>query len=244
MPVEDVIGTAEALGPNSIKLDWEIFIPFSPDLLTNIAIWRKAKLESYADLDPVGQFSDQIGTVHLTEVGAARPIFHANAGDPYIEFNGIDQRLFAQGTLPPASTDYYRLIVVDYLAQLDTFETFWWSYIENFRSGSFFGDNVRCYRPWENGVDQAIPEQPTGDFAIFVKREGDVFTSRVNGSESVVSGVSTAALHQSEYIGAAADFTEQCNYRCKEIITGDGTISAPEFAQLAEYIMNEYGIVL
>jgi hypothetical protein len=64
-----------------------VILPESPTLLLDL----QADALVLSDGDPVSTWADASGNGHnFTQTGSARPTYHAGAGYPYLEFDGID----------------------------------------------------------------------------------------------------------------------------------------------------------
>src|SRR5688572_24082118 len=69
-------------------------IPTVPGDLASLVHHVRAKsIAGVADGDPLGTWEDLEGSGDLSSTGANRPTFHTNAGNPYVQFDGLNHFL-------------------------------------------------------------------------------------------------------------------------------------------------------
>lgn len=212
-----------------------------PAGLTHVAHWWKASAIDYlADGAAVPVFPDLIGGANFGQTGSARPIWVANAGDPYIQLDGVDDSMAA--TIA-SLTDYILITVWERVSTIA-------GYARLFESSSL--GILICQDSNTNGqlhfpnaatpLSRTTAAPPTGFMSLLAERIGSAGRFRINGSETTGT-IATTASGTTLTLGKSAS-GEWANVRVKEIILCNDAFETGEEAALATYINDEYGLTL
>lgn len=229
-------------GAQWMVLEKNIAIPAFPDFtpadLANIAYRWKASDLSLSDNDPVATWADSIGSADLTEA-TNRPTYKANSGDPYVEFDGSNDKLTA--TIA-SLTDFVAVFVCEWVTNsgsprmLDT--------TGNGIRVMTFGTASLLLVPQGGTVFVAMPAAPTGFFASRASRIGTAGVITVNGTVSSPDTVDATAVGTTLYVGCDNASGNFCNVRIKELFIMNGDFEEFELSWLRQYIDEEYGLTL
>ncbi len=216
-------------------------VPWTPASIAGIEHWYRAADESYADNAPVSIFTDRVGSAHLQASGSARPTFKINGGDPYIEFDGVDD-LLSLNPAWPALTDCSICMVYEIVSDVAIYDRFLSSYTWEIMAP---GTNSvsRFNSAGGAALDVATPSRPTGFRAAFFERVGTASKYRYAGNE-VAAADGTTAFHQGAAIGGAMFGGNYANIRVKELMACSSGLSGGEYSNLMSYLLTRYGIVL
>jgi hypothetical protein len=197
----------------------------------------------FSNDDPVSTWEDLIGADDATGSLTTRPLYKTNAGDPYVHWDGIDDKL----SLSNMPTGDFSITVV-------------WQYHAKKAYGILFGnasdslqlgyestnDNLLFQTVGGGGtLLRPIPATPTGFMVGYAERVSTSGKLRVDGSETTGS-VSGSAISGSWLLGefGSSPTTYQGDIDVKEIIICDAAVTGSDFTSLATYINNEYGLTL
>lgn len=217
---------------------------WTPADLPDIIHWyRTREIVGLSNDDPVSSWEDLIGSADMSGSSTTRPLYKTGGGDPYLHFDGTDDKL----TLSPTNlTGDYALVFI-------------WQYHAKKAYGMLLGnsgqslqisydntnDAVNYIVPSSFSLTRSIPSAPTGDIAGYFERSGTTGKLRINGSETTGT-VGTGALGTSWLVGefSGVPGTYQGDIDLKEVIVCDAPITGGDFTDLAAYINSEYGLTL
>lgn len=211
---------------------------FTPADLPSIQHWYKATDLVLSDNDPVATWADKFGSKNLTAAGSVRPTYKANAGDPYVEFDGTDDVL-ANLTMAGGWNDTFGVVIVDILTTGVDFQR-----VVDMSSVilATMASGDMLFAVLGGGPSEPMPARPTGFMAVYYERDGALRKIRLNGSETTSADAPTATGTELRLGGSAAG--EYKNMRLKEVILGSNNLSAGNFTSLAGYIFDTYGLTL
>lgn len=204
-----------------------------------------ADLSALADNDPVGLWTDNVGTADASSSGTARPTYKANAGDPYVEFDGVNDYL--SFNLDEPLGDYSVCMVLEETNDTTDYNMYldqgFYEGIEIYSAGT--GRPVSS-SDHGTGFSIAKPAVPTGFMGIYLSRKNDSARLRLNGVEnSVASGGSTAPSTLGMTIGAGdGGIPTFAHIRVKRIIIFRVSLNATHFDALAADMLSEYGVTI
>jgi hypothetical protein len=214
---------------------------WSPADLSNITQWFKATTLALSDNDPVSTWVDSINGNDATGAGAARPTYKANAGDPYVEFDGTNDSLTF--TRSAALNDLTVVVVLDMLTSVDYDRVFqlgstnlaaMWAFPTINRFDGYLGATVV----------EGPSDTPAGFFVATLSRVTTTGVVRINGVDSAGFAVGSGAINTTSALGSNTAGGENCHERLKEVIICSGAITGGDFTSLATYILDTYGLTL
>ncbi|QQS33486.1 MAG: hypothetical protein IPM50_02575 [Acidobacteriota bacterium] len=217
---------------------------WTPAELPDIVHWyRVREMTGIGDNDPVTSLPDLIGSAHIPAPSGKEPIYKANSGDPYVEFDGVDD-LLADGSIWTSVTQLTMCIVFEVVSDVATFDRYICSYNWTFNKSNSGADAVIWIPPGgPYTITRNIPARPTGDMVAFMEHSGSSGRFRLNGSEATGSGSLTAS-HQGLGIAGDPYGGNASNIRLKEIIYCNAALSSGDFTLLSTYLNLEYGVTL
>ena len=211
---------------------------WAPSDLPDLVHWFKASTLALSDNDPVGTWDDLNNVADLTATGSTRPTYKANSGDPYVEFDGTDDKLSLSsgGGWVDASAVFIIEIVttgVDYERIYDAPNLALYT----------MASGVIQFAELGTGPTEPMPARPTGFMAVYWERNGTTGKIRLDGSETTAT-VGTSGTSPGIIIGEYNGGGFNKNMRIKEIILCDNNLSGADFTELEAYILAEYGLTL
>lgn len=210
---------------------------WSPADISSAIHWYKTRLETYANDDPVGTFTDQIGSADLTSTGTERPLFKTNSGDPYLEFDGINDKLV--GTVE-SLTDGTIIFIMEFIADTGYDAMYVGGFMWANAGGSAAFQPFTPNNQYVGGYPRSFP---SGNVSLFIERVGSTQTVRKDGSEQ--SGSVTPSAGDTTFaISGNVLFAGFTTINVRELIVCNAGITAGEFADLAAYLFAEYGVTL
>lgn len=216
---------------------------FSPADLPDIGHWWKATDLALADNDPVSTWADAFGSADYTAAGGVRPTYKANAGDPYVQFDGTDDTMAA--TISGLGLDFSVVLIWERVADSGGYAR---AFETNGDNIIYFQDNSNdtqlIYYSIAGGLSRNTPAVPSGFMATYVERVGTAGKYRLDGSETTgtvtIGTTPTTAIK----LGSNISGTENGNIRVKEMIICSDAVTGADFTALAAYISAEYGLTL
>lgn len=226
----------------------EAFTWTPSDLIEKVvARWKASEITGLTEGQFVSTWEDIVGAFDATQTGGNRPVYRANSGDPYVEFDGSNDYL--NTTLNTAFGDF----TVFMIARINSTGTATAERLvdKNFASGFWMGISVADVDEVGGGIMESSP--PYGHFlpyeagewvSIFMQRSGTSKNIRVAGS-SVTQTVSGSATDASNFIiGALSGGGNHPAVDIKEIAVFNDNMTADELSNLQLYSLQEYGLML
>lgn len=202
--------------------------------------WRAKSIVGATNGMPYNNWTDIIGSVVAS--GSAPPTYYANSGNPYLEFNGVDQYL--EFILSTALTDYTCVVIGEYVSLVD---------YSCLLSNAYFGKlnlftfSTNLYiQDGSISIIRPIGSAPTGFVPIFIARNPSLLTFRVLANEGTDNTAGAYPLNTTVRMASRATQADSFgNCRIKEIIFFNADHSATAvFAKLATYIADEHGLTI
>jgi hypothetical protein len=216
---------------------------FDPSDIPSIVHWWKASSLALADNDPVSTLEDLIGSADLTASGSARPTYKANAGDPYLEFDGVDDKL--EATLSALSSDFTYVMVVEYVADGADYERFFDDGVVACFPTVAIGRHLYATINGSGADNAAFPAAPSGVVGLLVEGVGtpaSTVTLRYDGVETTGAGSGAAGTGTALKVGT--DGSVFMNMRLREFMQFNNDLTGPQFTDLEAYVLAEYGATL
>ena len=210
-----------------------------PTSISSIRNRYKATDLVLSDNDPVTTWVDSIGSDDLTSSGTARPTYKANAGDPYLEFDGTNDVL-SNLTVAGGWGDFTAVVIASILTTGVDFER-----ILDMGSVSLHTMAAGTIQAAVLGAGpaEAMPARPTGFMAVYMERNGTSMRVRIDGSESTDT-VGTSSTSPQILIGEFVSGGFNKNMQVKEVILYNNNMSVLNFGILESYVLSEYGLTL
>lgn len=215
--------------------------PWTPSALAHVVHrWRAKSITGLSDNDPVTTWNDLVGSAHLTSSGSSRPTYKANAGDPYLEFDGVDDVMSATVT---SLNDLVHILVMEFVSDVgyDAYGygiTHAWDTWINSNGSLLF----QAFAPGGDYIGGFSRSFPSGFMSVLIQRIGSAGKVRMNGNELTETVATTAS---GTTLGVGFHLTlSHGHVRFKEIIVCNAAFEAGEEALLAAYLNDEYGLTL
>lgn len=253
---EDVTGLAvqsydfemRSEGPVGVFSAWSPIISatplpgWTPDDLLNIAHrWKAKSIVGLSNTDPVSTWEDLIGSADFTGVTTTRPLYYTNSGDPYVEFDGVDDKMV--GTIGNL-TDYILISVWERVSTIQGYARFLQSSGTGILICQDSNTNGQLHFPnAATALSRTTAAPPTGFMSMLAERIGSAGRFRIDGSETTGT-IDTAATGTALNLAHNAGGDEYANIRIKELILMDGDFDTGEEALLTTYISDEYGLTM